>query len=275
MGHFDGKVAIVTGAGRMRGIGRSAALAFAEEGADVVVTGTGRDPSTFPVDEQAANWRDVESVAEEIQQMGRRALAVTVDVANAHQVDDMVQRAVNELGGADILVNNASAPRLAAWAPLNELTEEAWRGVLDIKLTGTFLCTRAVTNVLMQQGKPGSIVNVISVEAKISRENDIAYATDQRCPVYLHRQNRSCLGPPRHTDERRQPRHHRHLPQRRPIRLPSQRLLARTHQHHTPRPRGPTRRDGPLHRVALHQGCRVHRRASHRDGRRAGGLSSR
>ena len=177
MGHFDGKVAIVTGAGRMRGIGRSAALVFAEEGADVVVTGTGRDPSTFPADEQAANWRDVESVAEEIQRMGRRALAVTVDVANAQHVDNMVQRAVNELGGADILVNNASAPRMAAWAPLNELTEEAWRGVLDIKLTGTFLCTRAVTNVLMQQGKPGSIVNVISVEAKISRENDIAYAT--------------------------------------------------------------------------------------------------
>ena len=177
MGHFDGKVAIVTGAGRMRGIGRWAALAFAEEGADVVVTGTGRDPSTFPADEQAANWRDVESVAEEIQRMGRRALPLTVDVANAQQVDNMVQRAVDELGGADILVNNASAPRTAAWAPINELSEEAWRGVLDIKLTGSFLCTRAVSNVLMEQGKPGSIVNVISVEAKISRENDIAYAT--------------------------------------------------------------------------------------------------
>ncbi len=177
MAHFDGKVAIVTGAGRMRGIGRWAALAFAEQGADVIVTGTGRDPTTFPADEQAAGWRDVESVAEEIRRMGRRAMPLVVDVTNAQQVDDMVQRAVNELGGADFLVNNASAPRMAAWAPLNELTEEAWRGVLDIKLTGSFLCTRAVANVLMQQGKPGSIVNVISVEAKISRENDIAYAT--------------------------------------------------------------------------------------------------
>lgn len=177
MGRFDGKVAIVTGAGRMRGIGRYAALAFAEDGADVVVTGTGRDPSTFPADEQAANWRDVESVAEEIRRMGRRALPLTVDVANAQQVDDMVQRALDELGGADFLVNNASAPRMAAWAPLNELSEEAWRGVLDIKLTGTFFCTRAIAKALMEHGKPGSIVNVISVEAKISRENDIAYAT--------------------------------------------------------------------------------------------------
>ena len=59
MGEFDGKVAIVTGAGRLRGIGRAAAVGFAKLGANVVVTGTGRDPSTFPPDEQAVNWRDI------------------------------------------------------------------------------------------------------------------------------------------------------------------------------------------------------------------------
>ena len=75
MGKFDGKVALVTGAGRMRGIGRSAALAFAREGADVTVTGTGRDPETFPEDEKAAGWRDIDSVAEEISGLGRGALA--------------------------------------------------------------------------------------------------------------------------------------------------------------------------------------------------------
>ena len=56
MGKFDGKVALVTGAGRMRGIGRAAAMAFAQEGADVTVTGTGRDPESFPDDEKAARW---------------------------------------------------------------------------------------------------------------------------------------------------------------------------------------------------------------------------
>ena len=65
MGELDGKVAIVTGAGRLRGIGRAAAVGLARLGADVVVTGTGRDPSSFPADETAIGWRDVESVADE------------------------------------------------------------------------------------------------------------------------------------------------------------------------------------------------------------------
>ena len=61
MGDLDGKVAIVTGAGRLRGIGRAAAVELARMGADVVVTGTGRSPDRYPPDEQAVGWRDVES----------------------------------------------------------------------------------------------------------------------------------------------------------------------------------------------------------------------
>ncbi|MFN0300376.1 MAG: SDR family NAD(P)-dependent oxidoreductase [Burkholderiales bacterium] len=177
MGEFDGKVALVTGAGRMRGIGRAAAIAFAGEGAHVTVAGTGRSPETFPDDERAAGWRDVDSVADEIRSMDRRALAVVADVTNAAQVQEAVDRTVREFGRIDFLVNNASAPRMAAWAELEDLSEEAWRRVLDIKVTGAFLCTKAVTAVMLRQGQGGSIVNVISVEAKISRATDVAYAT--------------------------------------------------------------------------------------------------
>ncbi len=177
MNKLNGQVALVTGAGRMRGIGRAAALALAREGANVVVTGTGRDPGTYPHDEQAAGWRDVDSVAQEITEMGREALALVADVTKGDQVQAMVDQTVERFDRVDILVNNASAPRLAAWSELEDLSEDAWRSVLDIKVTGAFLCTQAVVKELMKQGSGGSIVNVISVEAKIARAADVAYAT--------------------------------------------------------------------------------------------------
>ena len=110
MDKLNGQVALVTGAGRMRGIGRAAALALAREGASVVVAGTGRDTSTFPQDEQAAGWRDVDSVAQEIAGMGRESLALVADVTSGGQVQAMVDRTVERFGRVDILVNNASAP---------------------------------------------------------------------------------------------------------------------------------------------------------------------
>ena len=136
MVRFDGKVAVVTGAGRMRGIGRTAALAFAREGAHVTVAGTGRDPHTFPQDEQDAGWKDVDSVAQEIKDLGVDALPLVADVTKPDHIQSMVDRTVDRFGRIDFLVNNASAPRLAAWVPINELTEEARRGVFDVKVPG-------------------------------------------------------------------------------------------------------------------------------------------
>ena len=86
MPELDGKVAIVTGAGRLRGIGRGAAVAFARLGADVVVTGTGRSPDRYPPDEKAVGWRDIESTAEQVRAEGTRALPLVVDVADADSV---------------------------------------------------------------------------------------------------------------------------------------------------------------------------------------------
>ena len=177
MGEFDGKVAVITGAGRMRGIGHATAIALASRGADVVITGTGRNPSTFPPDEQAIGWRDVDSVAEEITAMDRRALPLIVDVSNGTQVQGMVDRAVETLGRIDFLVNNAGSGRTVGLMPLAELPEEAWRRVIDVKLTGTFLCTRAALQVLLRQGQGGSIVNVATVEAKLTPVNNTAYAS--------------------------------------------------------------------------------------------------
>lgn len=125
MGEFDGKVAIITGAGRMRGIGHATAVAFARQGADIVVIGTGRDPGSFPADEQAAGWQDVDSVAEKVRAQGQRAISMKLDVSQGSQVQAMVDRTVEELGRVDYLVNNAGAGRTAGLMPLVELPEEA------------------------------------------------------------------------------------------------------------------------------------------------------
>ena len=121
MGELDGKVAIVTGAGRLRGIGRAAAVALARLGADVVVTGTGRDPSSFPDDEKAIGWRDVESVADQVREFGQRALTCNVDVSNAADVQNMVEQTINEFGRIDILINNAAYARGVDRVPILDL----------------------------------------------------------------------------------------------------------------------------------------------------------
>ena len=175
MSDLSGKVAIVTGAGRLRGIGRDIALGLAGAGADVVVTGTGRDPATFPDDEKAVGWRDIDSVADEIRALGRRALPVVCDVTDADDVDRMVQRTVAELGRVDFLVNNAAAGAGADRVPVHEMAEDAWRRVLDVKLHGAFLASRAVARELLRQDEGGSIVNISSVSAQFLPAASAAY----------------------------------------------------------------------------------------------------
>ena len=149
MGHLDGKVAIVTGAGRLRGIGRATAVALASDGADVVVTGTGRDPASYPDDEKQAGWKDVESTAQQIRERGRRALTWVGDVSRAASVDDLVGRVMSTFGRIDVLVNNAAYPRGNDRVPLTELDETVWRRVLEIKLTGAFLLCKRIVPIMV------------------------------------------------------------------------------------------------------------------------------
>jgi 3-oxoacyl-[acyl-carrier protein] reductase len=174
MGALDGKVAVVTGAGRLRGIGRATAMELARLGADVVVTGTGRDPATFPEDEKKAGWRDVESTADQIRAAGRRALTWTGDVSQAGPVGRLVEQVMKTFGRIDVLVNNAAYPRGNDRVPLPELDEAVWRKVLDIKLTGAFLLCKRVVPIMVQQ-KWGRIINLSSIAGKRGSPNTAAY----------------------------------------------------------------------------------------------------
>ncbi len=163
---LDGKVAIVTGAARMRGIGRAIALRLAQEGADVAVTAVGRRPEEFPPQEREAGWRGVESVAGEIERLGRRALPLDVDVTDPVQVRAMVERAASVLGPVDVLVNNAGLAIVSGKKNLWEMDDEEWRREIDVNLNGVYHCCKAVAAALVQRGEGGKIVNVSSLAGR-------------------------------------------------------------------------------------------------------------
>ena len=175
MGELDGKVAIVTGAGRLRGIGRAAAVSLAKLGADVVVTGTGRKPENYPDDEKAIGWKDIESVADLVRAEGRRALPLVADVTNRDHVKNMIDQTIKELGRIDILINNAAYARAEDRVPILDLNEDTFQKVVDIKITGTFLCTKGVVEHMIKQGDGGKIVNISSAAGKRGSANFLAY----------------------------------------------------------------------------------------------------
>ena len=173
---LEGTVVVVTGAGRMRSIGRQAALGFAKAGCDVVVTGTGRSPDRFPDEEKAAGWRDIESVADEVRALGRRAVPVVMDVAEEAQAQDLIDRTVRELGRIDFLVNNAAAARGEDRVPVSEMDLETWDLVIRVKLRGGFLMSRAFAREMLKHERPGAIVNISSVAGKRMGPNATAYS---------------------------------------------------------------------------------------------------
>lgn len=176
---LEGKVAVVTGAGRMRSIGRPIAVELARAGCDVVITGTGRSPDRYPDDEKSAGWRDIDSVADEIRALGRRALPVVSDVSDPDAVDALVRQVLDEFGRVDIVVNNAGAARGEDRVPVVDLEIDAWRKVIDVNLNGTFYMSRAFGRALVEQGEGGSIVNISSIGGKMLAARTAAYAASK------------------------------------------------------------------------------------------------
>jgi 3-oxoacyl-[acyl-carrier protein] reductase len=176
---LDNKVAVVTGGGRMRSIGRPIAVALARAGCDIVLTGTGRSPDRYPDDEKAAGWRDIESVADEVRAEGRRALAVVSDVADLDAVESLADQTLKEFGRVDVVVNNAGAARGEDRKPVIDLDPALWRTVLDVNLTGSFLMSKVFGRHLVASGNGGSIVNISSIAGKKLSPSTSAYAASK------------------------------------------------------------------------------------------------
>ncbi len=174
-----GKVAVVTGRGRMRSIGRSIAVEMARAGCDVVVTGTGRAPENYPDDEKTAGWRDIESGAEEVEATGQRALAVVSDVSDPASVEALTAQVLGEFGRVDFIVNNAGAARGPDRVPVVDLAIDDWMKVIRVNLTGTFLMSHFFGRTLIDQGEGGAIVNISSIGGKMLPPNAAAYASSK------------------------------------------------------------------------------------------------
>jgi 3-oxoacyl-[acyl-carrier protein] reductase/meso-butanediol dehydrogenase/(S,S)-butanediol dehydrogenase/diacetyl reductase len=150
----------------MRGIGRAIAQRLAEDGADVAVTQVARPHDLFPQHEREAGWLGAASVADEIRQLGGKALALDVDVTRADDVQRMVDSTIAELGRIDILVNNAGLALVAGRKDLWEVSDDEWYREIDVNLNGVFLCCRAVSKALVEQGEGGRIVNISSLAGR-------------------------------------------------------------------------------------------------------------
>jgi len=141
---LEGKITLVTGA--KRGLGKGIALAFAEAGADVAVC------------DNVIEDGELVGVAEEVKKFSR-SLAIQADVTNKSDADNLVKKVVDEFGRIHILVNAAG---VLGSGPVIENSEQAWDSVLDTNLKGTFLCSQAVSKIMIDQ-RMGNVINMASV----------------------------------------------------------------------------------------------------------------
>ncbi len=172
---MDGKVAIVTGAGR--GIGEGCALAFAEMGAHVVCA--------------ARTPEQIEAVAEKASDLGGRSIAVPCDVSDRSQMENVVAKAMSEFGHIDVLVNNAggSPPKEAL-----RTSEAMFDQAFHFNVTTAFLMSRFVVPHMLE-GDGGAIVNISSAAGRIAQPNFVAYGTAKAALSFMTRQLATELAP--------------------------------------------------------------------------------
>ncbi len=172
---LEGKVALITGAGQ--GIGRAAAVKFAQEGADVAVLDRNGETAVL--------------TAEAVASLGRKSLAVTADVADQGSVEEGFARVLATFPHVDVLVNNAGFDRPGT---LSRITNDEWDQVMNVHLKGCLNLSRLAAG-MMKERKAGSIVNVSSIYGKAGAKGELAYCTAKAGLVGLTKSMARELGP--------------------------------------------------------------------------------
>jgi NAD(P)-dependent dehydrogenase (short-subunit alcohol dehydrogenase family) len=179
MSGLSGKVALITGAGGMRGVGRATALKLAQLGVDLALTDVTRPPEDLPPAEVRVGWRGIDSAAEEVQALGRGCLTIACDLGDRNQIQALVKQVLGQFSGIDILVNNARAIIGNDKVPVTELPDEVWHHFLAINTTAVFLLTKLVGQEMVRQGRGGRIINIASNAAKQASAMGAAYSASK------------------------------------------------------------------------------------------------
>jgi NAD(P)-dependent dehydrogenase (short-subunit alcohol dehydrogenase family) len=168
--NLEGKVAVITGAGR--GLGRAMALRLARSGANIVAA--------------ARTLSQLEETAAEVQKLERRCLILPTDVAVSEQVNAMVAAAVDGFGRVDVLINNAGGGEDQLGKPLHQITDAEWRRGIDVNLSSQFYCARAVIPHMVAQRR-GKIINIASGYGLRGERHNYMYACAKGGVIQLTR----------------------------------------------------------------------------------------
>jgi meso-butanediol dehydrogenase/(S,S)-butanediol dehydrogenase/diacetyl reductase len=189
---MQGKVALVTGAGREKGLGQGIARRLAQAGCHVVITDIGAAADHMPED-KIGTTSEMTAVAEGIaKETGANVLPIACDVRDEAQIESAFATTLERFGRFDYLVNNAGIGYLLK--PIVEVTKSEWQAVLDVNLMGAFLMTKHAAKVLIEQGEGGRVVNIASQGAKSGFPHLAAYIASKHGMIGLTRTSAIELG---------------------------------------------------------------------------------
>jgi len=192
-----GKTAVITGSGRRSGLGEAIARRLASDGANIVVSDIGKPRDAATSADHTGSTREMEAIAGDLRALGTGVSAFACDVRSLAEVRALAKHAADVHGSLDIWVNNAGIGYIMK--PLLEVSEEDWRAVIDVNLTGAFFGLKAAAERMVAQGRGGRIVNIASQAAKSGFPHAQAYTSSKHGLVGLARSAAVELGPHRIT----------------------------------------------------------------------------
>lgn len=192
MAQFTGKTAVITGSGRRKGLGEAIAMRLAKDGADIVISDIGRAVDAATSAEHIGSTIEMEAIAADIRKLGVKVSTKACDVRSLENMRSLAKHAKDTHGSLDIWVNNAGIGYIAA--PILDVTEEQWRAVIDVNLSGAFFGVKAAAEVMVEQGRGGRIINIASQAAKSGFPHMQAYTSSKHGLVGLVRSAATELG---------------------------------------------------------------------------------